>query len=1085
MKYSLRNMACMGLFLYMPPALAQTTQLLQADFVHPPKEARPQVWWHWMHGNISKEGIYKDLTWMHRVGISGFHLFDAGLSTPCIVPERVKYMTPAWKDCFRYSLHLADSLGMSVAIPSSPGWSNTGGPWVKPEDAMKKVTWQCLRLRGGRKVTVQLPPIHTTTGRFQNNPEADLTKYTCAREIAVIAVRLPKEDIDIRSLQPTVTASKGDSTLEGLTDGDVAQSVRIEPDSEGKLYVQYTFRKPITIKALSMADGRIRSTWNSWGAPVLYQLEASDDGKAFRKVCDIPQGGTSQHTLHIPTTKARCFRLVCNTPETDKKNKAVRFMNLQEWVLYTTERINFAEGKAGFTSFGDLDAYPSAEEKAVPALSDVVDITDKVDAQGVLHWKAPAGNWRIYRFGWSLIGKKNGPATPESTGLEVDKLDKAATQRFFEYYLAMYDEASGGLLGPHGVSHFLIDSYEASNQTWTPSLPQEFERRRGYSIYGWLPVLTGQMVGSMRQSEQFLYDYRQTIGELIEENLYGQAAVIAGKYGMKTYFESHENGRQMLGDGISIKAKADIPMGAMWAEQRADLSMYECDLRESASTAHIYGKRYVAGEAFTADGRQETCYTFYPGNLKPIADYMMGCGLNRFVIHESAHQPVDDKKPGLALAIYGQWFNRHETWAEQAKAWTDYLARSSYMLQQGNFVADIAYYYGTDNSVNGRFGHQHPAIPKGYSFDYVNPASLIDVFDFNGRVFTTKSGMTYRLLVIDPHVSYMRVEELRKLAALAKAGAPILGQRPSCQPNLMGDNAEWQRLVAEIWDKGRTNVMEGTDISAALASLQLRPDVGYAPQDSVRWVHRHTADADIYWVANARNEPLCREFTFRTSGRRPECWQAEDGRVEAVSYRMEGGDTHVQLNLQPYEAVFIVFKEKTTESSYTVAPRTETPVLALNDNWTIRFGKVQDTPEEVTVDKLKSYTEFSDEHIRYFSGTATYTKQFSVSQHLDGKSRYKLDLGRVGCMAEVRLNGQYIGTLWKAPYTIDITEALKQQDNLLEIKVVNLWVNRVIGDKQRGIAKKYTWASYNGAFRSTSALQPSGLLGPVQILQQQ
>ena len=189
--------------------------------------------------------------------------------------------------------------------------------------------------------------------------------------------------------------------------------------------------------------------------------------------------------------------------------------------------------------------------------------------------------------------------------------------------------------------------------------------------------------------------------------------------------------------------------------------------------------------------------------------------------------------------------------------------------------------------------------------------------------------------------------------------------------------------------------------------------------------------------------------------------------------------------MQPYEAVFIVFAEKTSESSYTVPSRTETPVLALNDNWTIRFGKVQDTPEEVTLDKLKSYTEFSDEHIRYFSGTATYTKHFSVSQPLDGKSRYKLDLGRVGCMAEVRLNGQYIGTLWKAPYTIDVTEALKQQDNLLEIKVVNLWVNRVIGDKQPGIAKKYTWASYNGAFRSTSALQPSGLLGPVQILQQQ
>ena len=204
-------------------------------------------------------------------------------------------------------------------------------------------------------------------------------------------------------------------------------------------------------------------------------------------------------------------------------------------------------------------------------------------------------------------------------------------------------------------------------------------------------MLTGVIVGSGEQSEQFLYDYRQTIGELMDESLYAEVADAAHRHGMKIYIESHENGRQMLADGISVKSKGDIPMGAMWAEKRADLNMYECDLRETSSTAHIYGKKYVAGESFTADGRHEMCYTFYPGNLKPIADYMMSCGLNRFIIHESAHQPVDDRKPGLALAIYGQWFNRHETWKEQALSWTDYLGRASFMLQQGKYVADIGY----------------------------------------------------------------------------------------------------------------------------------------------------------------------------------------------------------------------------------------------------------------------------------------------------------------------------------------------------------------------------------------------------------
>lgn len=1060
-------------------ATAQTDGL-RTSFANPPVDARPRVWWHWMNGNISKAGIYKDLTWMNRVGIAGFHVFDAGLNTPQIVPHRITYMTPEWKECFRYAVHLADSMKMSIAIPSSPGWSNTGGPWVKPENAMKKLTWRTVRVKGGRKITLQLPEVYTTTGSFQNMANSQ-TKETYSAPIAVVAVRQHSADVPVASLRPQVTASKGTPVLAELTDGDYSKSVKIEPDAKtGQIWVQYTFDKPVTIKALSMADGTARSTWNSWSAPINYELQASADGTAFAKVCDIPQSGALQQTIDIPATTARCFRVVCREPQKDKATGAT-FINLYELNLYTTGRINFAEEKAGFTSFGDLDQYPTPPETQVATTADVVDLTDKVDANGRLTWTAPKGNWVIYRFGTSLMGSKNGPASPEATGLEVDKMDGQAVRDYIEHYIGLYQDATGGLIGSRGIGYLLIDSYEPGKQTWTRHMVSEFERRRGYSLIPWMPVLTGQIIGSVKESEQFLYDYRQTIGELMDEGLYGQVTQAAKRHGMKTYVESHENGRQLLADGISIKSKADIPMGAMWAEKSADLSMYECDLRESASTAHIYGKKYVAGESFTADGRHEMCYTFYPGNLKPIADYMMSCGLNRFIIHESAHQPDDSHRPGLALAIYGQWFNRHETWAEQAKAWIGYLGRSCHMLQQGNYVADIAYYYGGDNSVNGRFGHAHPAIPSGYNFDYVNPGSLIDVFGYDGSRLTTKAGMKYRLLVIDKHVTSMTVEELTALDKLAKAGAPICGKRPTVQPNLKGDNARWAELVADIWDAGRANVMENLSMGEALAKLNAAPDMTYNTQDSIRWMHRRTADADIYWVANAVDQPKRITFSFNVTGKRPELWNAEDASVHPVSYTMKDGRTEITLDMEQYGAVFVVFGEATTEQSLLLPATTRKEVMTMDTDWDIAFGKVQDTPEKIHVARLASLTESADEHIKYFSGTAIYTKTFDVAKY-DKRATYRLDLGAVGNIAEVYLNGQLMGTLWKAPYTVDVTPALKKKANRLEVRVTNLWANRVIGDKQPGIKKKYAWASYNGAFRATSVPKPAGLIGGVKLL---
>lgn len=1048
-----------------------SAQSLYDGFKNPPQEARPRVWWHWMNGNITKDGIRKDIEWMHRAGIGGFHNFDAGMATPQVVERRLDYMSPEWKDAFRFAITLADSLGLEAAVASAPGWSNTGGPWVKPEQAMKKLTWREMHVKGGRRLDIQLPAPYETTGFFQNVPTAtNATSFMEVKEeqqwykdLYVMAVRRNKDDKTMAEMKAKVSSSGGNFTVDQLTDGDLATASYLPQTDD--TWIQYQFPKAQTIKALSIVDGYVRSEWGGVAAPVMKHLEVSNDGKNFHRVCDIPDGGAAQQTIEIEPTTAKYFRVVFDQritidfwsdPAADTKPQP-KPIPVAEFVLYTTSKINHSEEKAGFSSPSDLKDHPTSSTADATATADVIDLTDKVDANGNLMWDAPKGDWKIYRFGYSLTGKQNHPASPEATGLEVTKLDKEAFNDYLVYYLNTYKDATGGLMGKRGLHYLLIDSYEAGWETWCPHMPQEFEQRRGYSLLPWLPVLTGEVIGNAAQSEQFLQDWRKTIGELIAENMYGNAADIAHRYGMETYFEAHENGRLYLADGMAVKSKADIPMAAMWVLNRDGISgstvaMAESDVKESSSVAHLYGKKLVAGESLTVSGLGNSAYNYYPGNLKPYADLMMANGQNRFVIHESTHQPVDDKKPGLGLGIFGQWFNRHETWAEQAKAWTDYLARSCYMLQQGQYVADIAYYYGEDNNVTSLFSHVHPDIPEGYAFDYINTEALTQLLSFDGKHLVTPSGMKYQLLVLDKNCMNLSEQAQRKIEELRQAGATIC-------------------------DLGQGETVEGS-----LRKMNVRPDFSADDRSDLRYVHRSTSDTEIYWVNNRKNTARTIDATFRVSGLKPMLWHPETGQMEEVSYEIKDKETILRLNLVENDAVFVVFSGQTDAKKVTLPEHKEILFRHIDTPWTVQFDEQWGGPKQTVFDHLMSYTESTDEGIKYYSGTAVYTNQVLISEPELKQGRFVLNLGEVGCIAEVTVNGKPLGTLWKAPYVIDITDALKPGTNDFEIHVTNLWANRIIGDLQPNCKKKYTYIACDIFFRANAPLLPSGLMGPVDIM---
>ena len=1092
---------------------SKNSDTLLSKFQNPPASAKPRVWWHWMNGNITKDGIRKDLEWMHRTGIGGFQNFDAALGTPQIVEKRLTYMTPDWKEAFLFTTKLADSLKLEMAIAGSPGWSESGGPWVKPEDGMKKIVWTETKVNG-RSTKITLPKPAGVTGPFQNiskglefgeSPE-HVNQTDFYKDIAVVAYKTPELDKSLTELNAVVTSSGGKFTVWQLTDGDLGTSIILPRDSvNGYGWIQFAFAQPQTIKAVTMVGGGNPGVFGMGADPKDgRKLEASDDGIKFRFICIIPPGAVLQQTIAIPVTTSKYFRVtVKNTPPPVNMGAAFGFGDMgelkdpggtaiAELVLHTAARIHMFEEKDAFAPVGDLDKKITMSTNDVVAIKDIIDLTDKLNVDGTLNWSPPGGtgSWNIVRFGYSLMGINNHPASPEATGLEVDKLDPLAIKKYFTNYLDQYKEATGGLMGNKGGLQFMVtDSWEAGAQNWTGNLPQEFQKRRGYSMILWMPVLTGSIVKSAEASEQFLFDFRKTLSDMVADYHYDGLTKILAEYGMKRYTESHENGRALIADGMEVKRTAAIPMSAMWTPNvfinQNDQTYHVADIRESGSVAHIYGQNLVAAESLTALGIGGSAWSYSPENLKPTADLELASGLNRFVIHTSVHQANDEKIPGLGLGPFGQWFNRHDTWAEEAWAWAEYLGRSSYLLQQGRFIADVLYYYGEDNNITSLFGKKLPDIPEGYNYDFVNSDALINLLSVKDGRIITPSGMSYRVLVLDSNARKMSLPVLRKINALIKAGATITGIKPEGTPSLSDDPVLYTKLVNETWMPSNTRLITGKSLSEVLPSLHISPDFAYnktKEKSKILFVHRKLSDRDIYWINNRNDWDENIEAKFRIEGKVPMVWHPETGKIEPVSYTMANGVTTAFLHLVPNDAVFVVFTGKASVTTYSLPEVKESELSVLSGEWCISFQKDRGAPAQITLNELSSLTTNKEAGVKYFSGTATYTKTIEAPvEWAKDQSQLWLDLGDVKNIAEVFVNGKSAGIIWKKPFRVSLSGTLKPGVNKLEVRVTNLWVNRLIGDMQPEETNKITYTSMP-FFSANSPLLPSGLLGPVRII---
>jgi hypothetical protein len=1097
-------------------AVSPSKDDLLAGFTQPPPAAKPRVWWHWMNGNVTKDGIKKDLDWMKRIGIGGVDAIDASLDTPQVVDKRLAYMTPEWKDAFTYAVKLADQYGMEFSIDSSPGWSESGGPWVTPQQAMKKAVWSTTVLEGGKAFHGTLPKPPGNPGPIQNalylgdpTPLPKTAAVRFYRDAVVIAYKQPVAGAVVEE----ATSNGGKIDVAALSDDDLAGGMTLKaPTQSSDVWVRVKYEHKARIQGWSL--GLIASRFLGYTA----SLEASDDGDTWRHVADMPPGAFSsrmlfvQQTISFAPVTARYFRVVLKPakpiplssrplsasapgydaaadtpPEPPRSYKLVQLQLRAEATVHEFERKALYASPMG--DFYDMATTSNFVPGSAVDPASVVVLTDKMKPDGTLDWTPPPGKWTVLRIGYSLTGAENHPATEEATGLEVDKLNAGHVRSYMEKYLDSYEAVTGKeMFGKHGINSVQVDSNEAGQQNWTEDILSEFKRLRGYDPAPFLPVLTGVAVQSPAASDKFLWDFRHTINDLYDRNHYGVIAQVVRERGLFSYAESLQSYRPAFDDGVVNRQFSEIPMGELWTYNKKYTKEYEfgneADIMGAASLAHVYGMNLVAAESLTSG---EQPWNFAPRDLKMFLDKELLRGVNRIVLHTSVHQPID-KAPGMSLGRYGQFFTRHESWAEEAKPWVSYMARASYLLQQGRFAADIAYFYGQEAAPARVWGRKRVSdVPPGYVFDFVDIDALLHQMSVENGVIVTKSGMRYGVLYLGGSSNIMTLAALNRITEMVREGAVLVGKPPEASPSLADDDVKFRAAVQDLFGDGTVHsygkgrVFPSGSLSEALAAISLPPDFAYSGDDAkLLYLHRHLKDGEIYFVSNREDKAVNTEATFRVTGKLPEIWDAVSGKTAPAAYRIENGHTTVAVSLPSYGSAFVVFRKPAKAMSVTLHKPVETAVETIDGPWTVAFQPDRGAPPKVVLNTLTSWSDNADPGVKYFSGAGTYQKTFTMPGKRKGV-HYVLDLGEVHELADVTLNGKNLGTVWTKPFRLDITKAVKPGRNVLHVKVFNLWVNRLIGDKQPGVTKKYTFTLIP-TYKPDAPLRESGLKGPVSIL---
>ncbi|WP_245953126.1 glycosyl hydrolase [Alteromonas aestuariivivens] len=1136
---------------------------LKRNFKNPPAAVKPWVYWYWINDHISKTGIERDLAAMQEAGISAALIGIIHLNPSVGGYGEVSALTDEWWDHLRFAIEKAADYNIDIGLFNSPGWSQSGGPWVQPEQSMRYLDSQEYQVSGRGSDTL---PASLTLRK----PEG------FAQDVKVLAFRTPareQERLNNQQTSVTVRYQVAEEAVEqkqvtALIDGN-PESVYSFPvevltqnasDDADHWQVDFAHERPFRARTLEIYPQHqfsAQATLLAKNSEGQFDVIRSFSLQRPRSMPAIGPEHDAPIVINFPAVTAREYRLRLTGFNASPKPEQIP--GIKDIVVssgYKLERyVEKKLAKVHPTPQPKHDSYqwpkptPESEPDMAISAEQVLDITEFVEGDR-LTWQVPDGQWTVVHYFMRSTGTTNGPSSKNAKGPEIDKLSKAIAQFHFDEYV-------GKVLNTmtpferRALKYVVVDSYEQGAQNWTDGFSEKFEQQFGYSPIPYLPVYTGRIVNSAEQSERFLWDVRRMVADRVSYEYAAGLRERAHQHGLKLWLENYGHWG-FPGEFLQYGGQADIVSGEFWASG----NLGAIELKAASSAAHIYGHKTVMSESFTA-GRSDG-FKNHPWNFKKRGDWSFVEGINHTLLHVYIQQAYEDKFPGVN-AWFGSEFNRNNTWFDFMGSWLDYIQRANYMMQQGQYVADILFYIGED--VPKMTGALNPAVPDGYSYDFINAEVILNGLTVKDGLFELPSGMTFKLLVL-PDLPYMRPEVLEKISQLVAEGGAVYGPKPAHSPSLQNyphaDENVW-RMADKLWQQidGRQvtqakyglgqvfyAVDDQADLAAVMQQLGVQQDVTGLPE-SVIWSHRSSNTHEIYFIANQSEAEVKLQASFRLDEHmgRPQLWNAVTGETKAVAqYQVENERLTLPIKLQGLESAFVVF-EKSSSAAFTPG-NTENAVQAisqaglggpvwlpsafdqqgnivldipqnghyqvlfndgqtreikvddlpleqrLNQPWKLTFEADRDVAIHHTLEKLVSLTELEPLALKHYSGAVVYRNQFSLEPDmLRSDQRWVLDLGQVGVIARVRVNGNDFGEVWSRPLKVDITGALKVGSNQLEVEVATTWVNRLVGDQQypgqfpdSSAPKAFeTEITFESKITKDSPLQPAGLIGPVTI----
>lgn len=987
---------------------------IEKGFEDVPEDVRIGCYWYWISNNISEDGVVKDLHAMKEAGIT--RAFIGNVTTGGLPLGNVDFMSEEWWNVTRAALRTAGELGIEMGTFNSPGWSQSGGPWISEDQSMRYVDFKEDVVCGdGSEQSIALPDV----------PEQRIISVYAFPAIEGRSEEFSRQDegsIHIKLSSPMTVR-----TILVTCTGDIEGWSRLEKD--GKILKEFYFNRSnwTTHVGWDPAAPQVESIPEIEGDEFTFTIETQDKGEIRVALTDIPY-----------------------VEEYAEKTFAKMYQGtLPPWEHYMWE-----------TSASSTGAKVASET--------MVDLSANV-SDGAVKWTVPDGKWSVVTAYARTTGVENAPAVPEATGLEVDKMNKEHIRYHFDSYLG---EILRRIPAEERKTFKLsvLDSYEMGGQNWTDGMSERFEQTYGYDMKRFLPAMQGYVVDSEEQTDRFLWDLRRLISDGIAYDYVGGLKEVCNENGLQTWLENYGHWG-FPSEFLLYGGQSDQVAGEFWAGRNPNEIDIEC--KDASSCGHIYGKKKIWAESSTSG---DMSFQRSPAMLKAGIDNSFIAGINSTLLHVYIQQP-DEREPGIS-AWFGTEFNRHNTWFSFMDLYTDYLKRCNYLLQQGDYVADVAYFIGEDAPKMD--GIRKPEIPEGYCYDYINAEVLRKFAHVEDGCLVLDSGMRYRVLVLPPQTT-MRPEMLDCIAGLVRSGLTVIGPQPVKSPSLQGwpdADAKVSTLAQQLWsgDCGKGRIYpEGTSLETVFADLGVKPDCTFTGEDNIRFVHRHVADADIYFIANSEEHPAVVEASFRDTGHAgAELWDAVTGSRKGIAFSSADGIQSVSFPLEASGSAFVVFRDDAI-----AAKELSGECTALAGPWKVDFDAVAGNEAfSVEMPELCDWAESADESIRYFSGTAHYSTSFEVE---DGAEQYVLDLGQVMVIAKVRINGEYAGGVWTAPYALDITPFVHEGSNTIEVDVANNWINRLVGDQRLPESERQTWTHNNPATNADAELQASGLIGPVTI----